>query len=67
MYYRNQVINQLQTNHSIVMLVAYNLSTYMTNARSYAKEHPDDDPATILPDGRFSHIQQVQERLKFLR
>ena len=30
-------------------------------------DHPDEDPANILPDGRFNHIQQVQERLKFLR
>ena len=30
-------------------------------------EHPDADPANILPDGRYNHIQQVQERLRFLR
>lgn len=67
MYYRNQVISQLHHQHSIVMLVAQNLATYMDNARSYAKEHPFEDPANIYPDGRFNHIQQVQERLKFLR
>ena len=36
-YYRNQVINQLQTQHSIIMLVAQNLSAYMNKARTYAK------------------------------
>ncbi|XP_052826881.1 probable ubiquitin carboxyl-terminal hydrolase FAF-X, partial [Octopus bimaculoides] len=67
MYYRNQVISQLHHQHSIVMLVAQNLATYMENARSYAKEHPFEDPSNIYPDGRFNHIQQVQERLRFLR
>ena len=36
-YYRNQVITQLQNQHSIVMLVAQNLNTYMNRARAYAK------------------------------
>jgi ubiquitin carboxyl-terminal hydrolase 9/24 len=30
-------------------------------------EHPNADPASILPDGRFNHIQQVTDRLRFLR
>lgn len=30
-------------------------------------EHPDLDSSNILPDGRFNHIQQIQERLRFLR
>ncbi|XP_074657837.1 ubiquitin carboxyl-terminal hydrolase 9X-like [Tubulanus polymorphus] len=66
-YYRNHVINQLQTTHSIVMLVAQNLSSYMIKAATYSKENPDVDPSVIFHDGRFNHIQQVQERLKFLR
>ncbi|VDH98041.1 ubiquitin carboxyl-terminal hydrolase 9/24 [Mytilus galloprovincialis] len=66
-YYRNNVINQLQSTHSIVMLVAKNLSEYMEKSRVFAKEHPDLDPATILPDGRFNHVVQIQERLKFMR
>lgn len=66
-YYRNTVIAQLQSNHSIVMLVATNLSNYMKKARELAREHPDLDSSNILPDGRFNHIQQIQERLRFLR
>ncbi|OWF40886.1 probable ubiquitin carboxyl-terminal hydrolase FAF-X isoform X2 [Mizuhopecten yessoensis] len=66
-YYRNMVISQLQSNHSIVMLLAQNLSSYMTKARAYAKEFPESDSANILPDGRFNHILQIQERLRFLR
>ncbi|KAL8574498.1 putative ubiquitin carboxyl-terminal hydrolase FAF-X [Nucella lapillus] len=67
MYYRNNVISQLQNQHSIVMLVSQNLSNYMVRARQYAVEHPTEDPTTILPDGRFHHMLQVQERLRFLR
>ena len=36
-YYRNHVISQLQTTHSIVMLVVQNLNTYMSKARLYYK------------------------------
>ncbi|KAK0066423.1 ubiquitin carboxyl-terminal hydrolase FAF-X isoform X1 [Biomphalaria pfeifferi] len=67
MYYRNGVIGQLQSQHSIVMLVSQNLSAYMNKQRAYAEAHPNEDPATILPDGRFNHNMQVAERLRFLR
>ncbi|KAK6195512.1 hypothetical protein SNE40_000926 [Patella caerulea] len=67
MYYRNNVISQLQGQHSIVMLVSQNLSAYMNKARQYNKENPEEDPASINPDGRFNHNVQVQERLRFLR
>ncbi|KAK7089931.1 ubiquitin carboxyl-terminal hydrolase 9X-like isoform X2 [Littorina saxatilis] len=67
MYYRNNVIGQLQNQHSIVMLVSQNLSAYMQRAKQYAQEHPTEEPVNILPDGRFHHITQVQERLRFLR
>jgi hypothetical protein len=36
MYYRNNVIGQLQNQHSIVMLVSQNLHQYMVRARQYA-------------------------------
>ncbi|XP_059175144.1 probable ubiquitin carboxyl-terminal hydrolase FAF-X isoform X4 [Physella acuta] len=67
MYYRNGVIGQLQSQHSIVMLVSQNLSAYMNKQRAYAEAHPNEDPTTILPDGRFNHNMQVSERLRFLR
>ncbi|BFZ00611.1 hypothetical protein BsWGS_03650 [Bradybaena similaris] len=67
MYYRNTVIGQLQSQHSIVVLVSGNLSAYMNKMRAYAEEHPNEDPTTILPDGRFNHNMQVAERLRFLR
>ena len=49
------------------MLVAQNLNAYMAKMRDYQRDHPNEDPVYILPDGRFNHVQQVNERLKFLR
>ncbi|KAK7070589.1 putative ubiquitin carboxyl-terminal hydrolase FAF-X [Halocaridina rubra] len=65
--YRHDVISKLQTQHSLVVLVADNLTTYMKNIRLAAKENPDLNPAEIVPDGRYNHVFQVQERLSFLR
>ncbi|XP_071033260.1 ubiquitin carboxyl-terminal hydrolase 9X isoform X5 [Parasteatoda tepidariorum] len=67
MLYRHEVINRLQQHHSLVILVADNLTTYMKRAHLIAKEHPELDPNSVSPDSRFSHVQQVQERLNFLR
>ncbi|XP_043927770.1 probable ubiquitin carboxyl-terminal hydrolase FAF-X [Protopterus annectens] len=66
-FYRHDLINQLQHNHALVTLVAENLSSYMESMRHYAKEHPDYDPQTVRPCSRYSHVQEVQERLNFLR
>ncbi|CAL4062679.1 unnamed protein product [Meganyctiphanes norvegica] len=65
--YRHDVISKLQNQHSLVVLVADNLTTYMKNIRCAAKENPELNPAEIVPDGRYNHIAQVQERLSFLR
>lgn len=37
MFYRHEVINRLQTHHSLVILVADNLTTYMKRAHVMAK------------------------------
>nr|XP_033805269.1 probable ubiquitin carboxyl-terminal hydrolase FAF-X isoform X2 [Geotrypetes seraphini] len=66
-FYRHDLINQLQHNHALVTLVAENLSSYMENMRQYAKEHGEYDPQTVRPGSRYSHVQEVQERLNFLR
>jgi len=34
---------------------------------SVIAEHLNADPTTIFPDGRFNHVQQVNDRLRFLR
>lgn len=37
MFYRHDLINQLQHNHALVTLVAENLSAYMESMRQFAK------------------------------
>ncbi|GCC28875.1 hypothetical protein chiPu_0007309 [Chiloscyllium punctatum] len=66
-FYRHDLINQLQHNHSLVTLVAENLSAYMENIRQFHKEYPEYDPQTVRSGSRYSHVQEVQERLNFLR
>ncbi|XP_077513422.1 ubiquitin carboxyl-terminal hydrolase-like faf isoform X2 [Amblyomma americanum] len=63
--YRHEVINRLQQQHSLVVLVADGLSAYMAQAQRLVHERPD--PTQVYGDSRYSHVQQVQERLKFLR
>jgi hypothetical protein len=36
-FYRNDLINQLQHNHALVTLVAENLSAYMETMRQFSK------------------------------
>ncbi|XP_057193293.1 probable ubiquitin carboxyl-terminal hydrolase FAF-X isoform X1 [Triplophysa rosa] len=66
-FYRHDLINQLQHNHALVTLVAENLSAYMENMRQFSKEHSAFDPQTVRAGSRYSHVQEVQERLNFLR
>ncbi|XP_061081564.1 probable ubiquitin carboxyl-terminal hydrolase FAF-X isoform X1 [Conger conger] len=80
-FYRHDLINQLQHNHALVTLVAENLSAYMETMRQFAKgrlpapgtdeppkpEHAEFDPQTVREGSRYSHVQEVQERLNFLR
>lgn len=66
-YYRQEVIERLQNQHSLVILVANSLTTYMTHLRPLITERPDLTDETYVPDGRYCHALQVQERLNFLR
>lgn len=65
--YRHEVINRLQNDHALVILISENLSTYMNRSRKLARDNPHLNPHEIHPGSRFSHIQEVQERLNFLR
>lgn len=65
--YRHDVINRLQNEHSLVILVSENLSTYMNRIRQQFSEQPKLEAETVYPGRRFSHEQEVQERLSFLR
>ncbi|XP_059944215.1 probable ubiquitin carboxyl-terminal hydrolase FAF-X isoform X5 [Mesoplodon densirostris] len=66
-FYRHDLINQLQHSHALVTLVAENLATYMNSMRLYTRDHEDYDPQTVRHGSRYSHVQEVQERLNFLR
>uniref|UniRef100_H2QZC4 Ubiquitin specific peptidase 9, Y-linked n=1 Tax=Pan troglodytes TaxID=9598 RepID=H2QZC4_PANTR len=66
-FYRHDLINHLQQNHALVTLVAENLATYMNSIRLYARDREDYDPQTVRLGSRYSHVQEVQERLNFLR
>ncbi|KAJ9591428.1 hypothetical protein L9F63_002034, partial [Diploptera punctata] len=66
-YYRQEVIERLQNQHSLVILVTNSLTSYMDKIRQIAKENNDLDPNSFFPDNRYNHILQVQERLNFLR
>ncbi len=66
--YRHEIINKLQTNHALVIVVADNLTNYMDSVRrGQPRKVLEGDPEDFFPDGRYSHIAQVQERLNFLR
>lgn len=65
--YRHEIISKLQQDHTLVILVSESLSTYMNTARRLRAENPKLDPSVVNPNSRFSHIQEVQERLNFLR
>lgn len=65
--YRHEVISRLQNQHSLVILVSENLSIYMNRIRALARENTYIDPNEVYPGSRFSHVQEVQERLNFLR
>lgn len=64
---RQEVIERLQSEHSVVILVTNSLTNYMDKVRQLVKENPEIDANTFMPDGRYNHIIQVQERLNFLR
>ncbi|XP_015113730.1 probable ubiquitin carboxyl-terminal hydrolase FAF-X isoform X2 [Diachasma alloeum] len=66
-YYRQEVIERLQNQHSVVILVTNSLTNYMDKVRALVKETPDIDATTFMPDARYNHVMQVQERLNFLR
>lgn len=67
MYYRQEVIERLQHQHSLVILVANSLTHYMDQLRVLVKENPELTSENYLPDKRYCHALQVQERLNFLR
>ncbi|CAF4473380.1 unnamed protein product, partial [Didymodactylos carnosus] len=64
---RQNVIEQLEKSHQLIKVVTDNLCQYMKNARIYKEDSKATIPEDYYPDGRFNHIQQIQERLSFLK
>ncbi|XP_050553146.1 probable ubiquitin carboxyl-terminal hydrolase FAF-X isoform X2 [Spodoptera frugiperda] len=64
---RQELIDRLQTQHSLVILVTDSLTHYMEAVRTKLAEEGDIDWDNWLPDGRYPHAAQVHERLSFLR
>ena len=54
-----QVINNLQSNHALVILVADNLTAYVDSMRHNPAKVLAGDPVDLYPDGRYNHILQV--------
>jgi ubiquitin carboxyl-terminal hydrolase 9/24 len=65
--YRHDVINGLQRTHTLVILIADNLTEYMDRIRLMGEATATLDPNEFAPDGRYCHSLQVSERLNFLR
>lgn len=64
---RQQVIERLQSDHSLVILVTNSLTSYMDKIRSMIVDMPTVDPSTLCIDGRYHHNMQISERLDFLK
>lgn len=67
MYFRQEVIERLQNQHSLVILVTNSLTGYMDRVRLLVKENPQLTSENYVPDNRYNHSLQVLERLNFLR
>lgn len=66
-YYRTDIIAKLQKEYSLISMITANLSDYYELIKQSVVSPGTLDPETILPDGRFSHCTQIQERLNFLK
>lgn len=64
---RQQVIDRLQNDHSLVILVTNSLTAYLEKIRNLRALDIDFQPNSLKFDGRYTHPQQIQERLDFLK
>ncbi|XP_055619318.1 probable ubiquitin carboxyl-terminal hydrolase FAF isoform X2 [Toxorhynchites rutilus septentrionalis] len=64
---RQQVIDRLQNEHTLVIQVTSSLTKYMDRVRAQIKQNPTLNPLNLLLDKRYPHPQQIQERLEFLK
>lgn len=64
---RLQVIERVQSDHSLVILVTNSLITYLERVRRHVATRQWLKPNDVILDGRYPHPQQIQERLDFLK
>ncbi|KAG7304516.1 hypothetical protein JYU34_011466 [Plutella xylostella] len=64
---RRELIERLQTQHSLVILVTDSLARHADRVRAKYAEEGEIAWDSWLPDGRYPHCAQVHERLSFLR
>ncbi|XP_058466292.1 probable ubiquitin carboxyl-terminal hydrolase FAF isoform X2 [Malaya genurostris] len=64
---RQQVIDRLQNEHTLVILVTTSLTKYMDKVRIQVQQAPQLNPMNLILDKRYPHPQQIQERLEFLK
>jgi ubiquitin carboxyl-terminal hydrolase 9/24 len=64
---RQQVIERLQNEHTLVILVTISLTAYLYEVRKLVEQQPNIKPTEIMLDKRYPHPQQIQERLDFLK
>lgn len=64
---RLQVIERIQSDHSVVILVTNSLITYLERVRRHVATRQWLKPNDVILDGRYPHPQQIQERLDFLK
>jgi len=64
---RIDVIAKLQNEHNLVEIISRNLQAFMEKAREEWKEDPNLNPNKLYGNRRYTHVQEIKERLSFLR
>ena len=64
--FREDFMEMFQGDDCLSTLVINNLEAYMSRARQFYVDHPYESPEDVLLDDRYSHAQQIEERLNFL-
>lgn len=65
---RIDVIGRLQNEHNLVEIISINLQAFMEKAREQWKENNSNlDPNKIYGNNRYTHVEEIKERLSFLR
>ncbi|XP_065841242.1 ubiquitin carboxyl-terminal hydrolase 9X-like isoform X2 [Oscarella lobularis] len=66
-YYRQDMIQNVDSQSSLIELLTTNLECYMSKVRKHCEVNPGATPEDVVLDGRTNHEQQVNDRLTFLK